>query len=80
MNFVLDSNADLAFEWVVKTLNQDTKRVVSTDRYCKGYITEAPGRYDAWVCVTDRSNNLKYYQEFSLTVNSPFENALYVLR
>lgn len=69
----------MAFEWVVKTKNQDTKRVVSTDRYCKGYITEEPGGYDAWVCVTDLSNNLKYYQEFNLTVNSPYENALYVL-
>ena len=79
MNFALDSNVDLAFEWVVKTKNKDTRRVVSTDHFCNGYITEAPGGYDAWVCVTDRSNDLKYYQEFNLTVNSPFQNALYVL-
>lgn len=79
MNFALDSNVDLAFEWVVKTKNKDTRRVVSTDHFCNGYITETPGGYDAWVCVTDRSNNLKYYQKFNLTVNSPFQNALYVL-
>lgn len=79
LNFSIEENADLAYEWWVKKRNSDIKRVVSTARNCGGCITELPDKYDAWLCVTDQTNNLKYYQEFDLTVNSPYENGLYVL-
>ena len=79
LNFSVEENADLAFEWVIKTRNKDIMRVVSTERNCNGYITEAPGGYDAWLCVTDRTNDLKYYQDFTVEVETPYVNGLYVL-
>lgn len=73
LNFALQENTDLAYEWVVR------KKVVSTDLNCRGYITENPGTYDAWLCVTDCTNDLKYYQEFELVVETAYSKGLYVL-
>lgn len=73
LNFALEENADLEYEWAVRG------RVISTERNCRGYITEAPSWYDSWLCVTDRTNNLKYYKYFKLTVETPYSKALYIL-
>ncbi len=72
-NFALQENSDLAYEWSVR------KRVVSTDLNCRGYITESPGTYDSYLCITDRTNNLKYYYEFKLVVESAYSKGLYIL-
>ena len=73
LDFAIEENADLAYEWVLR------KRVISTERNCKGYITESPGLYDAWLCVTDLTNDLKYYQEFEVEVETAYSTGLYVL-
>lgn len=80
LNFSVEENADVAYEWVLKSRSHgSTPQVISTERNCRGYITEAPAGYDAWLCVTDLTNGLKYYQEFDVKVNSSFQNGLYVL-
>lgn len=81
MDFALEENADLAFEWVMRRANADlnTARVISTDRNCRGYIEEVPGNYRAYLCVTDKTNNLKYYRQFNVVVNTVWANGLYVL-
>lgn len=81
LDFSIEENADLSFEWMMRRANADlnTTRVVSTERNCRGYIDELPGRYDAYLCVTDRTNDLKYYHDFNVIVNTVWANGLFVL-
>lgn len=81
LDFALEENTDLAFEWVIRRVNSDlnTSRVISTDHNCRGYIEEEAGMYNAYLCITDRTNNLKYYHEFLLHVNTVWANGLFIL-
>lgn len=81
VDFALEENTELAFEWVIRRRNADLNkaRVVSTERNCRGYIKEEAGMYDAHLCITDRTNNLKYYHEFTLHINTVWANGLFVL-
>lgn len=81
LDFALEENTEMAFEWVIRRRNAalNTTRVISTDRNCRGYIEEEADMYDAHLCVTDRTNNLKYYHEFTLHVNTVWANGLFVL-
>lgn len=81
LNFSIKENADLSYEWVMRRVNSDlnTARVVSVERNCKGYIEEMPGLYTAYLCVTDNTNDLKYYHEFNVIVNTVWANGLFVL-
>lgn len=79
LDFALEATDNLIYEWVIKS--QDGKSsIISTEKNCGGLITQAPGSYfQSWLCVTDLDCGLKYYWPFRLTVNTPYENALYML-
>ena len=69
---------DLSFEWKVNN------HVISTSRICDGIVTEDPspsgsGGYNAFLCVTDNTTNLKYYKTFWVKVGTAYTNALYIL-
>ena len=72
-SFALNESDNLEYEWVVN------KKLISTGRECKGIVAEVPGDYSGYLCVTDLSNNLKYYQEFDVRVATTYSNGLYVL-
>lgn len=76
-----DTITDLSFEW---RINQ---QLISTERNCRAYIEMPPATgtygaieaYDATFCITNNTNNLKYYKSFKVTIGTPYANALYVL-
>ena len=72
-SFALNENDNLEYEWVLN------RKLISTERECRALVTEVPGDYSGYLCVTDLSNNLKYYQEFDVRVATTYSNGLYVL-
>jgi len=79
LDFALKENTDIAYEWVVRS-QAGKAEVISTAKNCGGRITQAPGSYfQSYLCVTDLTNDLKYYYPFRLTVNTSYETGLYVL-
>lgn len=74
MEFSLGENKDLSYEWYF------SRELISSQPNCGVPINADPDIYhNCWLCVTDNTNNLKYYKDFMVRVNSPFSVGLYVL-
>lgn len=79
LDFALEENAEVSYEWVIRSQSGKAE-MISTAKNCGGKITQAPGSYtQSYLCVTDLTNDLKYYYPFRLTVNTPYKIGLYVL-
>ena len=79
LDFSLEETDNLAYEWVIKAQSGEPE-VISTAKNCGGRITQKPGSYyQSWFCVTNLDTELKYYYPFELTVNTRWENGLYIL-
>ena len=79
LDFSLEETDNLAYEWVIKAQSGEPE-VISTVKNCGGRIMQEPGSYtQSWLCVTNLDTGLKYYYPFWLTVNTPWENGLYIL-
>lgn len=77
LHFDNEKISDLSYEWKI---NYET---ISTDPVCRAEVSAKPNgvgkSYNASLCITDNSNNLKYYRDFKVSVGTAFTNALYVL-
>ena len=79
LDFSLEETDNLAYEWVIKKQG-GVPEIISTTKNCGGKITQAPGSYSqSWLCVANLDTGLKYYWPFRLTVNTSWENGLYIL-